>query len=111
MDTENCESWGANLPVFPRKLLGNNKQKPLNLSLIKEELLFGLSIVWKLKPRSARNQELKQLEGVLRYLRELTWCLESREGGVGRVMELFIVLILVVVSWVWKRQKLSNNAL
>lgn len=102
---------GANLPVFPRKLLGNNKHKPLNLSLIKEELLFGLSIVWKLKPRNARNQELKQLEGLLRNLRELMWCLESRDGDVGRVMELSIVLILVVVSWVWKCQKLSNNAL
>lgn len=109
VDTQNRESWGANLPVFPRKLFGNNKHKPLNLSLIKEELLFGLSIVWKLKPRSARNQELEQREGVLSSGIWGSWR-GARSPGTG-MLELFIVLILIMVSWVWKCQKLSDNAL
>lgn len=75
---------------FQGSFCGGNKQKPLNLAWIKEELLFGLSILGQLRPRNARNQALKQLEGVPRDLRELTGSLEYSDGSVGRVMVRYI---------------------
>lgn len=53
MDGEHHRSGGASTRTTNR---------PLSLASIKEELLLGLSVIWKLRPRNARNQEQKQLD-------------------------------------------------